>query len=713
MKLLPLLNIANRVSGKIYSQLQSNHHCSRRLNATHQVGCSSELGGNLGVVWIVEEQVDLDHVLKTGPTPPYIAVLNRIHYTRKNLLQFKANPDRVAGVVLLYDDSKSRSDPFSPEDTCPNRYSGLYVNDTQYGDCKQNHWIRETPISGLLYDDIPYPIFLIDEKKSIDDLRSCFGSNNIKKGTERTQDTYPLCSMQLDSFMLAASDSETCLNSHSLIDELLQSNGMRCSPVGSQNLFAYYKPAIGPFDRVEGTDLVRPGLVEPQSIVLLMAKLSSLSMFTDISPGADSTVTSIVTLLAVAEALGRVKNSTEAIRSSRNIAFALIDSEPFDYTGSNAMVLGMINSTFPHRYLKYILNSTESLKSFNLTALDYVINLDQISNYPSSSDIFLHTDPSNRDTNKLNKIMSIFKNQASKEKVNFNLSAADAKLPLPPTPVQTFIKNSQSIAPENKLLGLVLSNYGKTYNDLFYNSIYDDSHNVFQTSREKLVEHISQVASFVAKSLFELTFKVDKSDDIMIDKGLVEDLLECYMVDANCNLFTRAWTAGQHLPTGPIQTYKDPTKPSDDMNGAVSLQLLAYFLGDRMTDYNFSRCYAENQLSMSYNFVYVNDKNEPVKEPTSGLCIRSQVIRLEALSSALAFREEGITIDGRYPAWTVSLNSIRNPVRLFLKPSPIQQWCIFLLGIIVTIMSFMIVHHIKSSILELRIASEVQTGTST
>lgn len=152
------------------------------------MGCQSELGGNTGVIWIVDTQDDLNHILKTGTTAPYIAILKRDQFNRKNLLDFKSNyPDRVSGVVYLdinHDDSKLRNVSFSPEDRCPNRYSGLYVNDTQYGDCKQNLWNPESPISGLIYDDIPYPIFLIDDKPSIDDIETCFKTHNLIKGEE-------------------------------------------------------------------------------------------------------------------------------------------------------------------------------------------------------------------------------------------------------------------------------------------------------------------------------------------------------------------------------------------------------------------------------------------------------------------------------------------------------------------------------------------------
>lgn len=700
---------------KIYSVVQSNHYCSRRLNATHQMGCTSELGGNFGVLWIVDEQKDLDHILKTGPTPPYIVVLRREHYTRKNLLDFKDALHRVTGVIFLdgnHEDSKSRSQAFSPEDRCPNRYAGLYVNDTQYAQCKQNLWQQESPISGLLSEDIPFPIFLINEKKSIDDIETCFTNNNLAKGSARKQDTYPLCSMQLDSFMVAASDTKTCLNSHSLLDELLQSNGQRCSTVENQNIFAFYKTAYGPLQPVEGSpNLMKPSMTEPQSVVMLIAKLSSLSMFSDISPGADSTITPIVTLLAVAEALGKIRNNSDVVKSSRNIAFALLDSEPFDYTGSSRMAYSMQNNMFPNSYFKSkVANTTnDALKNINLNSVDYVINLDQMAEYLNSSEIYLHVDPRNRTSPKFDHANEILSQVAANEKIKF--VSTDLQLPLPPASVQEFIKQTQVKAQDQKLLGLVLSNYETRYNNLFYNSIYDDSHNVYQVSKAKLVDHITKVASFVAKSVFQLAFKSDKTDDIMVDRGLVEDLLGCYMIDAECSLFTKAWQAGQKLPSGPISTYKDPVKRSDDMNGAITSHLLSYFIGDKITDFNLTKCYEENEHSLIYDYHYVNGKSEPIKDGTSGICVRSQVLMLPAVSPAFQVNEDGISVDAKYPAWTVSLSSIRHPARLYLKPSPVQQWCVFFLGIVVTIMSFIVVHQIKQSISKLQEESNSATST--
>lgn len=710
---------AGKVSDRIYFDIQSDHYCSRRLNATHQMGCTSKLGGNSGVIWYVEHEVDIEHILNNGPTPPYIAVLNRKFFTRDYLLAFRAKPDRVAGVIFLdraqeHETKTPFDSPFSPEDRCPNRYSGLYVNDTQYGDCKQNLWQVESQVSGLLYDDIPYPIFLVNQQNSILAISSCFNDHNRVAGIgEKKQATYPLCSMQMDSFMTAAGDAETCLNSHSFVDDLLQTSGRRCLNVDNQNIFAYYKTATGPLHPVDKLNRAKPDVAEAQSVVLLVAKLSSLSMFTDLSPGADSTVTPIVTMLAVADALGRVKSDEEVQKSKRNIAFAFLDSEPFDYTGSSAMVYSMTKNNFPNSLFVWTgANETIAIQNINLTSIDYVINLDQLASYPGADAIHLHYDPLSRDDEKLGNAVKIMQNVASEEKVN--LQEAGQNVPMPPGPVHEFIRQSQSLLKEKRPMGLLLSNYEKTYTNMFYHSIFDDKQNVNQIKKDELTNHLSRVASLVARSVYELTFKA-RSDKVTVDKQLVDQLLQCYLVDASCNLFTRAWQAGQKLPPHPIQTFKDPIKQSDDMNGAITSSLLAYFVGDKLPDFNFTRCARENAESFIYSYEYVNGKDSPVTDLVSGLCVRSQVQKISAQSPAFKVNQETnyIEVNPKYPAWTMSLNTIRNPVRLFLRPSPIYQWCVFATGILVTLMAFLVVRHISASISTLKSEGNSSLVTST
>lgn len=672
------------------------------------MGCTSNLGGNQGVVWIVESKADLDHILKSGPTPPYVAILKREHYSRENILTFKSNINRVAGVVLIAgEEERFNPEPFSPDYTCPNRYSGLYVNDSRYQDCRSNSWQQNSPVSGLLYYDIPFPIFYMNETKTIADIKSCFVQNNLAKGDKRKQDTYPLCSMQLDSFMLAAGNTETCINSRSLVDELLQTNGRRCYTIDNQNIFAFYKQANGSLIVTEESSKYgRPDVVKPQSLTLLIAKLSSISMFTELSPGADSTITSIVTLLAVANALGKVRKSTKVENNPKNIAFALLDSEPFDYTGSSRMVYDMQSNTFPQEYVKFTNESTNAMLNVNLSSIEYIINLDQLANYPELSKLFLHTNPDdNVDNPKLAKVVDVMKKISSN--LNIELIQADHNTPLPPTPVHQFIKQSQSLAENIRPMGFVVSNYGKNYSNTLYNSIYDDSRNVYQTTKEKLVEHLTKVGTLIARTLYEITFDDDTTSSIMVEKEVIDELLDCYLTNAECKLFTKAWQAGHRLPSGPVQTYKDPTKPSDDMNGLITANLLAYFIGEPINNYNRTECSEISKRDLIYSYMFINGND------SSGVCFRSQMLKTSSLSPSYRITEDSILLNNTYPAWTVSLNGIRTPARLFLTPSPTQQWCVFLIGVVVSLMSFAIVYQIRGSISRLHNEADLPVGTST
>lgn len=687
-----------RVSDKIYTELQSNHYCTRRLNSTHQVGCTSALGGNQGVVWVVKDSRDLDHILKTGPTPPYVVVLSHTHYTKDNLMLFKNNIHRVAGVIFKNDNPSAPPTPFSPDDVCPNRQWGLYSNDSINKNCQTNVWQKNSQISGILYEDIPYPIFMMNKPESLNQIDECFRKNvNLDS---RTQASYPLCGIQLDSFMSAAVDAETCINSHSTVDDLLQKNGRRCEPVEHGNLFTYYKTAEGSPIEVGNKRYVAP-VTDKQSIVMLVAKLSSISMFTGISPGADSTITSIITLLAVAEALGRpeIRNSTKVLESKKNLAFALFDSEPFDYLGSTAMVSTMKDNSFPSYMRAYEDKLPISMVSnTNLSSIDYIINLDQLAPHNEDQKIYLHSNPQDSNKDKVDKIAQILGDKAKQVQYVVN---HDDQLVLPPTSVHQFVRESLSLPQESRLTGIVISNYDKTYTNQFYHSIHDDALGVgLSLTETRLVNHLKQVATITARTMYQIAFE-DKTD-VEANGDIITELLECYLKDANCNLFNRVMPLGQKPITGPVQTSWAGTKQSDDFGLIVAHNLLSYFLGDKFTHFNMSQCMDENHNSTVYNYNFINnqDKPSPDGKPAEGLCLRSQVFASEIRNPAYVIREDGsgYTINKQYPVWTKSFDEIQNPVRVFMIPSPLYRYGLFIFGLITTVISFFIVNHLKFAI---------------
>ena len=77
-------------------------------------------------------------------------------FTRDTLLRLR-NTDNING-ILLANTTESRPSHYSPEDTCPNRYSGAK-------ECNDKPW---NPLgSALLMEDWPFPIFFMQVSPQI------------------------------------------------------------------------------------------------------------------------------------------------------------------------------------------------------------------------------------------------------------------------------------------------------------------------------------------------------------------------------------------------------------------------------------------------------------------------------------------------------------------------------------------------------------------
>ena len=95
--------------------------------------------------------------MKSGSTPPYVAVLTPGDFTKTIAEELIKGHDagRVNGVVVLGGDEATKDVAgFSADAKCPNRKFGLYAEES---DCHE--W--NAPGSGLLLKDFPFPVFLV------------------------------------------------------------------------------------------------------------------------------------------------------------------------------------------------------------------------------------------------------------------------------------------------------------------------------------------------------------------------------------------------------------------------------------------------------------------------------------------------------------------------------------------------------------------------
>ena len=61
-----------RIKDGIYTELHEKAFCFRRTNGTHQMGCSSDLNGNVGVVHLVSNENERSWIVEKGVHQPYI-----------------------------------------------------------------------------------------------------------------------------------------------------------------------------------------------------------------------------------------------------------------------------------------------------------------------------------------------------------------------------------------------------------------------------------------------------------------------------------------------------------------------------------------------------------------------------------------------------------------------------------------------------------------
>lgn len=100
------------------------------------------------MIHIVESTEDVQWLEQNSTAGPYTIVLSFDMFKMDVLRRFK-DSHNVNGVLLTRNTSLERPSSYSPEDSCPNRYSGFKSCDepwNPYG-------------SSLLLEDWPFPMF--------------------------------------------------------------------------------------------------------------------------------------------------------------------------------------------------------------------------------------------------------------------------------------------------------------------------------------------------------------------------------------------------------------------------------------------------------------------------------------------------------------------------------------------------------------------------
>ncbi|XP_017141316.1 nicastrin isoform X2 [Drosophila miranda] len=643
--------------------------CFRRLNGTHQTGCSSTHAGSVGVLHLINVEADLEFLLASPPSPPYAPMIPPHLFTRRNLLRLiEAGPSNISVVLLINKPEKMKQ--FSHELNCPNQYSSLNNSETCDASNPATSWNPWG--TGLLHEDFPFPIYYIADTEEISKLEKCFLKfNNFNYETHALRS---LCAIEVKSFMSAAVSSEVCIRRTRFINNL--SGSKYCDPLEGRNVYATVYPRNVSSVEAEETELA----ITSEKFILVTCRLDTASMFDGVGLGAMDSLVGLAILTQVAHLLRELLPPQSSLPDNRrNVLFVTFNGESYDYIGSQRFVYDVERFAFP-----------KSSARRNLITFDNIEFMLDIGTLDDIANIKLHALSG---TPLAQKLLQQLNNYAQSPRYGFNLNIqSEMSYHIPPTSAQSFLRR------DPKFPALILN--AKPANK-YYHSIYDDADNVAfnygNTSQDftllpdvgdtknfkadSLQMKVRNVSSIVAMALYETLTGKEYTGSKVANPVLADEFFYCFLLSADCPLFKSASYPGspKGLPMPPMRYVSVLGGPQE--SSGWTYRVLGYLLSQKQPKIPKDNC---TILPLHY-FAGFNGVGE---------CRLTTQNYSSALSPAFLIDDYDWR-SGNYSTWTESTWSLFS-ARIFLRPSNVHQVTTLSVGIVVLIVSFCLVYIISS-----------------
>ncbi|KAJ2946436.1 hypothetical protein O0L34_g12478 [Tuta absoluta] len=644
--LILVLKLSNceRLHEQIYSPIEGGAACFRRLNGTHQAGCSSSDKGAVGVVHMINTLDDAQWIVQNATAGPYMAVVNTATFYSivETLMD---HPDNVAG-VLLYDNSSAQVTSFTQESRCPNEYysaAGSQCSTSSAGGIVWNEMG-----TGLLRRDIPFPIFFLPESRieEINKIQICYENFNMDRENQKGR---PLCSLQLNSFMFAAVNTNVCMR-RSASSALLTANKV-CDPLGDHNV--YY--SLFPRNKETAS--------KKKAVTLVTARIDTASLFDGVAPGAASSVVGLVTLITAAATLSKMIPVNDSQLYDNNVLWTLFNGEAFDYIGSQRVAYDLSRGAWPpvsplrpadvrlHVELGQLGGSLLAHKDDNTWPL-----------YAFTADI---VDPS-----KITEFLSYMNSNAATYNMTLQPKFTNN---LPPSSIHSFRRILKNVTESGDLPEVLLADHAESFTNNFYHSVLDDYdkigfayHNISigangtfistdallaagnMTDREPQVK-IARLATAVARTLYQEVTGKPYGGDVSASAHLVDEMLYCFLQSQACRLLIAAdymqnGGGEETLPQRAASLYVGvATWPSTP---AVFVGHLMALLTGNHLQLNHTQCNTRD--TSEYAYYWLKGWNH------TGICVETTMNFSQALSPAFTIPNYDYT-SGVYSTWTESV----------------------------------------------------------
>ncbi|CAH0405938.1 unnamed protein product [Chilo suppressalis] len=649
------LTCGERLHEQIYSSIEGGAACFRRLNGSHQAGCSSANNGAVGVVHFVRELSDANWLVKNATAGSYMAIVNTALF-REVIDTFLKQPENIAG-VLLYHNSSLGIPAFSQDSRCPNEYFSGPGSTCSSLEPSSSVWNEGG--TNLMRRDIPFPIFFIPESRleEINKIEQCFQSFNLDMDNQNGR---PLCSVQMHSFMFAAVDSTVCMRRSA--SSALITSAKVCDPLGDRNV--YYS-------------LFPQSKETKKRVVMVTARIDSASLFDGISPGAASSAVGMVTLITAASILAQMI-PVETNTYDKNVLWTLFNGETFDYIGSQKVAYDMRYGEWP------------PLAPLKYSDVEMYLELGQI-----GGSLLLHKEDEDWPfkmfapvtANNL-VVVSETVEEMSRHLATFNMSLQlTSTQNLPPSSLHSFRRILQDIQEEKNgknlssvdidlngaMSQMVMVDHNDHFTNVYYNSALDDYNNIgfnyhnlsigndgtFITTNDLIANgtmkrfeaqvKIALLATAVARTLYRRIVGESYTGNLTASAHLVDEMLYCFMKSQACRLllaadYAKSGGGEENLPEKPAPLYVGVTA----WPGTASVfagHLLALLTGTHLA-VNRTQCEAMDKIE--YSYYWLKGWNH------SGVCIQTTMNFSQAISPAFTISDYDFA-SGEFSTWTESV----------------------------------------------------------
>ncbi|CAK1599778.1 unnamed protein product [Parnassius mnemosyne] len=620
-----------RLHEQIYSSIEGGAACFKRLNGTHQAGCSSSDKGAVGVVQMIYDVTDAQWLVYNATVGPCIAVINTaLFHDVIELLM--AKPANVAGIIV-YHNATTRPTTFSQESKCPNEYSSGPGSQCLSSPTSSNVWNEGG--TGLIRRDIPYPIFYIPQTRleEIEKIENCYKRYNLDRFN---QEGKPLCSLQLNSFMFAAVNSAVCLR-RSATSALLTPTKV-CDPLGDQNV--HY--SLFPLEKGEE--------VKKKPITLVTARIDTASLFDGMAPGAASSVVGMASLIMSAVTLSKMIPVANSSLYDNNVLWTLFNGEAFDYIGSQRVAYDLSRGAWPPF-------SPLTPSDINLhVELGQIGGSLQIYKENASWPLYAYAASSFSQITEFLVVMS--------ENANaFNITLTpEFTTNLPPSSLHSFRRILKNETESGDLPEVLLIDHQGKFTNTYYESVLDDDTNIgfiyhnisvgpegkFTPTDELLANGImketdiqvkmSRLATALARTLYQRVTGKAYTGDIAASAHLADEMLYCLLRSQACRLLMAAdYASGsEETPSArPPPLYVGvaawPSTPA-----VFAGHLLALLAGAHLP---LDRTACDARLEPGFSHYWLRGWNH------SGVCVQTTMNFTQAMSPAFIIPALGIDFD--------------------------------------------------------------------